>query len=94
MTANVAPGLCAEFENACLAGNFKRALELQDILMPLHDALFVETNPAPVKYAAWRLGLIESAECRLPLAPVTETTKKTVDAALSHAGLLKQKAAE
>jgi 4-hydroxy-tetrahydrodipicolinate synthase len=62
--------------------------------MPLHDALFVETNPAPVKYAAWRLGLIESPECRLPLAPVTDATKKTVDAALAHAGLLKAKAAE
>ena len=90
----MAPGLCAEFQNACLAGNWKRALELQDILMPLHDALFVETNPAPVKYAAWRLGLIESPECRLPLAPLMESTKQTVDAALAHAGLLKQKAAE
>ena len=94
VTANVAPKLCADFENACLAGNFKRALELQDVLMPLHDALFVETNPAPVKYAAWRIGMIESPECRLPLAPVTEATKKAVDAALAHAGLLKQKAAE
>jgi len=94
VTSNVAPGLCAEFQNACLAGNWKRALELQDILMPLHDALFVETNPAPVKYAAWRLGLIESPECRLPLAPLMDSTKKTVDAALAHAGLLKQKAAE
>ena len=94
VTSNVAPKLCAEFENACLSGNWKRALELQDVLMPLHDALFVETNPAPVKYAAWRIGMIESPECRLPLAPVTESTKKTVDAALAHAGLLKQKAAE
>ncbi len=94
VSSNVAPGLCAEFQNACLAGNWKRALELQDILMPLHDALFVETNPAPVKYAAWRLGLIESPECRLPLAPLMELTKQTVDAALAHAGLLKQKAAE
>jgi 4-hydroxy-tetrahydrodipicolinate synthase len=94
VTANVAPRLCSEFQNACLSGNWKRALELQDILMPLHDALFVETSPAPVKYAAWRLGLIESPECRLPLAPVTDATKKTVDAALAHAGLLKAKAAE
>ncbi|MDX2155379.1 MAG: 4-hydroxy-tetrahydrodipicolinate synthase [Hyphomicrobiaceae bacterium] len=94
VTSNVAPRLCADFQNACLSGNWKRALELQDVLMPLHDALFVETNPAPVKYAAWRLGLVESPECRLPLAPVTEATKKTVDAALAHAGLLKAKAAE
>ena len=70
VSSNVAPKLCAEFQNACLAGNFKRALEIQDVLMPLHDALFVETNPAPVKYAAWRLGLIESPDCRLPLAPL------------------------
>ncbi len=94
VSSNVAPKLCSEFQAACLAGNFKRALELQDVLMPLHDALFVETNPAPVKYAVWRLGLIESPECRLPLAPVMDSTKKAVDAALEHAGLIKAKAAE
>lgn len=94
VSSNVAPRLCAEFQSATLKGDYKRALELQDVLMPLHDALFVETNPAPVKYAAWRLGIIESPECRLPLAPVTDATKKIVDAALSHAGLLKAKAAE
>lgn len=94
VTSNVAPKLCSEFQEACLGGNWKRALEIQDMLMPLHDALFVETNPAPVKYAAWRLGVIESPDCRLPMAPVTEATKKTVDAALAHAGLLKAKAAE
>ncbi len=94
VTSNVAPKLCSEFQNATLKGDYKRALELQDILMPLHDALFVETNPAPAKYAAWRLGIIESPECRLPLAPLTEPTKKIVDAALAHAGLLKAKAAE
>jgi 4-hydroxy-tetrahydrodipicolinate synthase len=94
VTSNVAPKLCSQFQTATLEGNWKRALELQDVLIPLHDALFVETSPAPVKYAAWRLGIVESPECRLPLAPVTEATKKTVDAALAHAGLLKQKAAE
>ncbi len=62
--------------------------------MPLHDALFVETNPGPVKYAAWRLGLIGSPECRLPLAPVSEATKKAVDEALARTGLLQAKAAE
>lgn len=94
VTSNVAPKLCAEFQNACLAGNFRRALEIQDVLMPLHDALFCETNPTPVKYAAWRLGLIESPECRLPLAPLGDAGKKAVDAALAHAGLLEIKAAE
>ena len=69
VTSNVAPRLCSEFQNACLKGDFETALALQDRLMPLHDALFVETNPAPVKYAAWRLGIIDSPECRLPLAP-------------------------
>ncbi|MBN9262686.1 MAG: dihydrodipicolinate synthase family protein, partial [Hyphomicrobium sp.] len=94
VTSNVAPKLCAEFQNACLAGNFRRALEIQDMLIPLHGALFCETNPAPVKYAAWRLGVIESPDCRLPMAPLTDASKKTVDAALAHAGLLEVKAAE
>ena len=62
--------------------------------MPLHDALFIETNPAPVKYAAWRLGVIDSPDCRLPMAPLTDATKKAVDAALAKSGVLKAKAAE
>jgi len=94
VTANVAPKLCAEFQAACAAGDYKTALRLHDQLMPLHDALFVETNPAPVKYAAWRLGLIDSPDCRLPLAPVTDATKKAVDAALAKSGQLSAKAAE
>ena len=94
VTSNVAPRLCADFQNACLEGKWARALELQDKLMPLHDALFIETNPAPVKYAAWRLGVIGSPECRLPLAPLMEPTKKAVDDALKSVGLLQAKAAE
>jgi 4-hydroxy-tetrahydrodipicolinate synthase len=94
VTSNVAPRLCADFQNACLEGNWAKALELQDKLMPLHDALFIETNPAPVKYAAWRLGVIGSPECRLPLAPITEPTKKALDDALKSVGLLQAKAAE
>jgi 4-hydroxy-tetrahydrodipicolinate synthase len=93
VTANVAPSLCARFQEATLAGDFKAALAIQDQLMPLHEALFVETSPGPVKYAASRLGLC-SAETRLPLAPIAEATKKIVDAALVHAGLLQVKAAE
>ena len=57
VTSNIAPRLCADFQNACLAGDWKKALALQDRLMPLHDSMFCETNPAPVKYAASRLGL-------------------------------------
>ena len=86
VTANVAPALCAEFQLACLAGNFRLALQLQDRLMPLHDALFVESNPTPVKYAASRLGLC-SADTRLPLAPLAPASRKKVDDALSATGL-------
>ena len=87
VTSNVAPRLCSQFQEACLAGDYAKALAFQDRLMPLHDALFVETNPGPVKYAASRLGLCEDG-CRLPLAPVSEDTKRRVDAALRHAGIL------
>ena len=86
VTANIAPALCSEFQLACLAGNFKRALELQDQLMPLHDAMFVESNPGPVKYAAEKLGLC-SGETRLPLAPLAASSKAKVDAALAKVGL-------
>lgn len=87
VTSNVAPRLCAEFQNACLAGDFRLALSIHDKLMPLHEALFVETNPGPVKYAASRLGLCKP-DTRLPLAPVSEQTKAAVDAALEKAGVL------
>jgi 4-hydroxy-tetrahydrodipicolinate synthase len=87
VTANIAPALCSEFQLACLAGNFKRALELQDGLMPLHEALFVESNPGPVKYAAERLGLCTS-ETRLPLAPLAPNSKKKVEAALDAVCLM------
>ncbi len=92
VTSNIAPKLCAEFQNACLAGDWKKALALQDRLMPLHDSMFVETNPAPVKYAASRLGLC-AADVRLPLAPLTDASRKMVDIALAQIGLVKQAAA-
>jgi 4-hydroxy-tetrahydrodipicolinate synthase len=84
VTANVAPRLCAEFQNACLAGDYARALQLQDRLMPLHDAMFCETSPAPVKYAAERLGLCR-AEVRLPMTPASESARRIVDEALAKA---------
>lgn len=94
VTSNVAPALCAEFQSACLAGDFAKALSIQDRLMPLHDALFIETSPGPVKYAASLLGLC-SPETRLPLAPIAEASKRAVEAAMVSAGLLQQaKAAE
>ena len=87
VTANVAPRLCAEFQNATLKGDYAAALKLQDRLMPLHHAMFVETSPGPVKYAASLLGLCEP-EARLPMVPVSEATKKAVHEAMIRAGLL------
>ncbi len=87
VTANVAPRACAEFQDACLAGDFAAALVIQDRLMPLHEALFVETSPAPVKYGASLLGKCTD-EVRLPLAEVSEGAKDGVRAAMQSAGLL------
>ena len=86
VTANVAPRLCAEFQAATLAGDYAKAREYQDRLTPLHDALFCETSPAPVKYAASLLGL-SSAEVRLPLVEASENARTLVKAAMQHAGL-------
>ena len=70
-----------------MKGDYAEALKLQDRLMPLHHALFVEASPGPVKYAASLLDLCE-AETRLPLVPVVDSTKKAVREAMIHAGLL------
>lgn len=93
VSSNIAPRLCADFQNACLADDYKTALALQDKLMPLHEALFCEANPGPAKYAASRLGLC-GAETRLPLVPISEVSKRTVDEALMKVGLIQAKAAE
>ena len=85
VVSNIAPRLCAEFQNACMRGDFKAALALQDRLMPLHDAMFCETNPGPVKYAASRLGLC-TEDMRLPMVPLTEGARKIVDDAMAKAG--------
>ncbi|KZE35774.1 4-hydroxy-tetrahydrodipicolinate synthase [Chelatococcus daeguensis] len=87
VTANVAPKLCSEFQEACLRGDYKAALAIQDRLMPLHTALFVETNPSPAKYGLSILGRM-SEETRLPLVPVTEATRRQMRAAMVHAGLI------
>ncbi|MFN8829589.1 MAG: 4-hydroxy-tetrahydrodipicolinate synthase [Labrys sp. (in: a-proteobacteria)] len=87
VTANVAPRLCSQFQEACLAGDYGKALSIQDRLMPLHNALFVETNPSPAKYALSVLGKI-SEDVRLPMVPVTEPTRAAVKAAMVHAGLI------
>jgi 4-hydroxy-tetrahydrodipicolinate synthase len=87
VTSNVAPRLCAEFQSACLKGDYKAALKLQDKLMPLHTALFIETNPAPAKYA---LSLLEKCAdtVRLPMVRLAEPTKAAVRQAMVHAGLI------
>ena len=87
VVSNVAPRLCADLQEATLKGDYAKALEIQDRLFPLQTALFLETNPSPVKYALARLGLM-SEEVRLPLLPVGEETRAAVDAALRHAGLI------
>jgi 4-hydroxy-tetrahydrodipicolinate synthase len=87
VTANVAPRLCAAFQSATLRGDYAAALEIQDRLMPLHTALFVETNPAPAKYALSLLGRC-AEDVRLPLVTVGDETKAQVRAAMVHAGLL------
>lgn len=88
VTANVAPKLCAEFQNACMQGAFETALAIQDRLMPLHDAMFCEASPAPAKYAASLLGM-SSDEVRLPLVAATEAARTRIREAMVHAGLLK-----
>ncbi len=87
VTANVAPRLCAELHDAWRDGDIARATELQERLMPLHQALFLETSPAPVKYAASRLGLCE-ATVRLPLVEPSPATRERIDAAMRAVGLL------
>lgn len=87
VASNVAPRLCSQFQEACMRGDYKAALALQDLLLPLFDAMFVETNPGPVKYAVSRLGLC-TEESRLPMVPVSAETKRIVDAAMVKAGLL------
>ena len=87
VTSNVAPRLCAEFQDACAKGDYRAALKLQDKLMPLHTALFLETNPAPAKYALSVLGKCADA-VRLPMVRLAEKTKAAVREAMVHAGLI------
>jgi 4-hydroxy-tetrahydrodipicolinate synthase len=87
VTANVAPRLCGEMQTAWAEGRLKDAMTIQNRLVPLHDALFSETSPGPVKYAASLVGKT-SERCRLPLAPLMEPTRARVKAAMSEVGLL------
>ena len=87
VTANVAPRLCADFQNACLSGNWEEALRLQDKLYPLHAALFSDASPGPTKYALSRLRNYPR-DLRLPMTPPSDASRRAVDVALAHAGLL------
>jgi 4-hydroxy-tetrahydrodipicolinate synthase len=87
VTANVAPRLCAEFQEATLRGDYAKALEYQDRLMPLHEAIFIEPGLVGAKYALSVLGLCLD-EVRLPLVGLTDGTKSKIKAAMRHAGLI------
>jgi 4-hydroxy-tetrahydrodipicolinate synthase len=87
VTSNVAPKLLSEFQEACMAGDYGRALTYQDRLMPLHRALFIEPNPTGVKYALSVIGKMAD-DVRLPLVKVTESTRKEIRDAMVHAGLI------
>ena len=88
VTANVAPRLCADFQERCLKGDWNGALDLQDLLYPLHAALFTDASPGPVKYALGRVRPEFRSDLRLPMTPPSEASRKAVDSALAHAGLL------
>ncbi|MEL6207153.1 MAG: 4-hydroxy-tetrahydrodipicolinate synthase [Pseudomonadota bacterium] len=87
VTANVAPALCAQFQKATLSGDYSAALELQDRLMPLHEAIFLEPGLAGAKYGLSRLGRCTN-EVRLPLQTVSASVADRIDSAMRHAGLL------
>jgi 4-hydroxy-tetrahydrodipicolinate synthase len=87
VTSNVAPRLCSEFQTACQKGDFATALRLQDKLAPLHINLFVETSPAPVKYAMSLLGKCSNL-LRLPMVPLSDKGQTAVREAMVHAGLI------
>ncbi|MDQ2804886.1 MAG: 4-hydroxy-tetrahydrodipicolinate synthase, partial [Pseudomonadota bacterium] len=87
VTANVAPRLCSDMHTAWQEGRVNDAITIQDRLLPLHDALFAETSPGPVKYAASLLRKTADL-CRLPLAPLEEATRQKVRVAMTEVGLL------
>ena len=88
VSANVAPRLCSEFQKATREGRWDDALTLQDRLYPLHAALFTDASPAPTKYALTRIKNDFPSELRLPLVEASDASKRAVDAALEHAGLI------
>ena len=88
VSANVAPRLCSQFQEAMREGRREEAMKLQDRLYPLHTALFTDASPGPVKYALSRVRPGFSAELRLPMTEASPASKAAVDSALAHAGLI------
>jgi 4-hydroxy-tetrahydrodipicolinate synthase len=88
VTANVAPRLCAEFQAASLAGDMAKAHALNERLFPLHQALFTDASPGPLKYALSRIFDWLTDEVRLPLVPCSSEARRAIDSALAHAGLV------
>ena len=87
VSSNIAPRLCKDLQDACAKGDYKKALQLQDLLTDLHEAMFCETNPIPVKYAASLMGLC-SAENRLPLVEATKDSKNRIEVQMRRVGLI------
>jgi len=87
VTSNIAPKLCAEVQNATLAGDYKKATELHDKLIPLHSVMFCETSPAPVKYALSLMGKCD-VSLRLPMIEPSAENKAKIEAAMKAAGLI------
>ena len=88
VSANVAPKLCSDFQTATREGRWDDALELQDRLYPLHAALFTDASPGPTKYALSRVRAGFPTDLRLPLTEASDASKRAVDKALEHAGLI------
>jgi 4-hydroxy-tetrahydrodipicolinate synthase len=87
VTCNVAPGPLSQLHKAWQAGDVATAMSINDRLLPLHDALFCETSPGPVKYAASLLGIC-APDARLPICEIADSSKQRVESAMRHAGLL------
>ena len=87
VTANVLPKLCSDFQNLCLKGNYDEALKIHKKLEPMHNALFIETSPSPVKYVLSKMGRIED-DLRLPLVSIRQETKEILDKVISDLDLI------
>jgi len=87
VTANVLPKLCSDFQNLCIEGNYNEALKIHKKLEPMHNALFIETSPSPVKYVLSKMGRIED-ELRLPLVSIRQETKEILDKVISDLDLI------